>query len=628
MLRREATLTAKVEWDLRGVIVPLITPFKDDLSVDYSRPGRPGGLLHRRGGVRRPRAVRHHRRVRHAVAPGARRRDRGGRQADAQAGAGDRVRGLELHQEAVELTRLAAELGADATLQVGPYYNKPTQDGLFNHFAAIAAASELPLIIYNIPGRTSRNIEPKTIIRLWEEIPSVVGLKDCSCDLHQTMEIYRGTDPETFKIYSGEDIMTLSLLCHGAAGAIAAVAHVVGPEVKAMCEAVWAGRLGGGPRYPLPHHGRRRRPVRRAEPHPGQAGRGVARAAGGPAAPSARTDDPGRAGGAAGGHAAGGGSARSRGGYVGLPSTKVASGHVSSRRATVRDGGLSASTGFKVGRARPIYPRSGQREGKGRILQYYLAIWSLLLGLVIGSFLNVVIYRLPRRESLVRPGSHCPRCGTAIRWYDNIPVVSWVLLRGRCRVVPFADIAFATRLWRASPALAFLAAFWRFGRLAGGPGRLGVHRGRGDAGLHRPRPHGHPQPDRVPGRGLRAGGVHRARPAALVVLRRRLRGRGALGPAALVGAAWRRHASARSRWRCCWAPCSARTRSWRALPIALHRCGRFAGIDSSLWPKRPIKSTDGVASYASMDRQGCEGTRGSCTYDMMPNVDAEVMTWL
>jgi 4-hydroxy-tetrahydrodipicolinate synthase len=135
-------------------------------------------------------------------------------------------------------------LGADATLQVGPYYNKPTQEGLFNHFAAIASASRLPLIVYNIPGRTSRNIEPQTIARLWREIPQVIGLKDASADLHQAMDIYRSTDPATFYIYSGEDIMTFSLLCHGAAGAIAAVAHVVGREVRAMCDAVWEGRLG------------------------------------------------------------------------------------------------------------------------------------------------------------------------------------------------------------------------------------------------------------------------------------------------------------------------------------------------------------------------------------------------
>ena len=146
--------------------------------------------------------------------------------------------------EAVALTRLVAEAGADATLQVGPYYNKPTQAGIFNHFAAIAAASRLPIVVYNIPGRTSRNIEPATIVKMWAEIPTVVGLKDCSNDLRQMMEIYRSTDPKTFKIYCGEDIMTFSLLCHGGAGAIAAVAHVVGREVKAMCEAVWSGSLG------------------------------------------------------------------------------------------------------------------------------------------------------------------------------------------------------------------------------------------------------------------------------------------------------------------------------------------------------------------------------------------------
>ncbi len=236
-------MTAKVKWDLRGVIVPLITPFKDDLSVDFAglatlvdyyieeikcdgvvpcgTTGESATLSHRE-----------HAEVIEAVV----KQTRGRVPVIASAGSNST-------SEAVALTRLAAELGADATLQVGPYYNKPSQNGLFNHFAAIGAATDLPLIIYNIPGRTGRNIEPKTIIRCWEEIPSVVGLKDCSCDMHQTMEIYRGTDPETFKIYSGEDIMTLSILAHGGAGAIAAVAHVVGPEVKAMCAAMWADRV-------------------------------------------------------------------------------------------------------------------------------------------------------------------------------------------------------------------------------------------------------------------------------------------------------------------------------------------------------------------------------------------------
>lgn len=93
---------------------------------------------------------------------------------------------------------------------------------------------------------------------------------------------------------------------------------------------------------------------------------------------------------------------------------------------------------------------------------YYLAIWSLLLGLVIGSFLNVVIYRLPRRESLVRPASHCPGCDMVIRWYDNIPVLSWLLLRGRCRSCG-SLISVRYPLVESITGVAFLLAFWLIG---------------------------------------------------------------------------------------------------------------------------------------------------------------------
>jgi leader peptidase (prepilin peptidase)/N-methyltransferase len=95
-------------------------------------------------------------------------------------------------------------------------------------------------------------------------------------------------------------------------------------------------------------------------------------------------------------------------------------------------------------------------------LQYYLAVWSLLLGLVIGSFLNVVIYRLPRHESLVAPGSHCPQCGSGISWYDNIPVLSWVLLRGRCRACR-ARISVRYPVVESLTGSAFLAAYLLMG---------------------------------------------------------------------------------------------------------------------------------------------------------------------
>lgn len=236
-------MVGKAAWGLRGVLIPLITPFKEDYSVDFpglarlvdyyiEEVGVDGLVPCGTTGESATLSHEEHGEVIKAVIDQTRRR------VPVIASAGSNST-----QEAIQLTRLAEELGADATLQVGPYYNKPTQEGLFNHFAAIAKASNLPMILYNIPGRTSRNIEPQTIIRLWAEVPTVVGLKDASADLHQAMQILRGTDRDTFQVYSGEDIMTLSLLCHGAAGAIAAVAHVVGKEVKAMCEAVWNERL-------------------------------------------------------------------------------------------------------------------------------------------------------------------------------------------------------------------------------------------------------------------------------------------------------------------------------------------------------------------------------------------------
>ena len=95
-------------------------------------------------------------------------------------------------------------------------------------------------------------------------------------------------------------------------------------------------------------------------------------------------------------------------------------------------------------------------------MEYYLAVVSLLLGLVVGSFLNVVIYRLPRKESLVRPASHCPSCGNPVRWHDNVPVVGWVILRGKCRDCG-QRISVRYPLVEAITGIAFLLCFLRFG---------------------------------------------------------------------------------------------------------------------------------------------------------------------
>lgn len=233
----------KLEWGVRGVILPLVTPFTEDLDVDWAGLDRlvdyfleeigcdgvvPCGTTGESPTLSHDEHIQVIRAVTRRVA---------GR-VPVIAGTGSNST-----KEAIDLTRAAADAGVDASLQVCPYYNKPTQEGLFHHFEAIANAVDLPMILYNIPGRSSRNIEPETTIRLWRDVPQVVGLKDASGDLHQAMVVLRATERQTFQVYSGEDIMTFSMLCHGAVGAIAAVAHVVGREVTAMCRAVWAGDL-------------------------------------------------------------------------------------------------------------------------------------------------------------------------------------------------------------------------------------------------------------------------------------------------------------------------------------------------------------------------------------------------
>ena len=129
---------------------------------------------------------------------------------------------------ALRLTKRAAELGADGVLSVGPYYNKPTESGYYEHFKAVAEVSDLPVIVYNVPGRTSSNIRAETILRL-AELPGIVGVKEASGDLDQIMEIIRHR-PEGFRVLSGDDALTLSMIVLGADG----VVSVVSNEVPAM----------------------------------------------------------------------------------------------------------------------------------------------------------------------------------------------------------------------------------------------------------------------------------------------------------------------------------------------------------------------------------------------------------
>ncbi len=145
-------------------------------------------------------------------------------------------------QEAIARTQHAEQAGADASLQVAPYYNRPTQGGLIAHFESVAKATNLPIILYNIPSRTGRNIDPATVIKL-AGIDNIVGIKDAANDLGQTMEILQNTtmDSKPFYVLSGEDAMTYSMMCLGAHGTISAVANVIGKEYTELCRLMLAG---------------------------------------------------------------------------------------------------------------------------------------------------------------------------------------------------------------------------------------------------------------------------------------------------------------------------------------------------------------------------------------------------
>lgn len=141
--------------------------------------------------------------------------------------------------EAVRLSRFAAKAGADACLLVAPYYNRPSQEGLYAHFAKIAESVDLPLVLYNIPGRTGRNVEPDTIERL-SKIGPIVAIKEASGSLDQVSEIIARTN---LTVLSGDDSLTLPMLAVGAEGVVSVAANLVPKDVGAMVGAFFQGEL-------------------------------------------------------------------------------------------------------------------------------------------------------------------------------------------------------------------------------------------------------------------------------------------------------------------------------------------------------------------------------------------------
>lgn len=146
-------------------------------------------------------------------------------------------------RDSIILTKQAENAGVDGIMLVTPYYNKPSQEGMYQHFKAIAASTSLPIVLYNIPGRSAVNLTPETVIRL-SAIHNIVAIKEASGNLDAMAEIIEKT-PENFSLYSGDDGLTLPTLSIGGTGVISVAAHIIGNEMQQMIHKFQNGNLAG-----------------------------------------------------------------------------------------------------------------------------------------------------------------------------------------------------------------------------------------------------------------------------------------------------------------------------------------------------------------------------------------------
>lgn len=144
--------------------------------------------------------------------------------------------------EAIELTEAAEAAGADAALLITPYYNKPTQEGLYRHFRLVAESTDLPIVLYNVPGRTGVNMSPATVGRLAAEMKNIVAIKEASGSVDQVSEILMATGGR-ITVLSGDDSMTLALMAVGAKGVVSVVSNVVPAGMRQLCDAAAAGKF-------------------------------------------------------------------------------------------------------------------------------------------------------------------------------------------------------------------------------------------------------------------------------------------------------------------------------------------------------------------------------------------------
>ena len=223
-----------------GSIVALVTPMQEDGSVDYD--GLRGlidwhiaegtdciGVVGTTGESPTVSVQEHCEIIRVSVAHAAGR-------LPIMAGAG-----ANSTREAIELSRFAKQVGADCTLQVVPYYNKPSQDGIYQHFKAIAEAVDLPVVLYNVPGRTVADMLPETALRL-AQVPGVVGLKEATGNIERAAQLIKQA-PAGFSIYSGDDGSAVALMLLGGQGNVSVTANVAPRLMHEMCNAAIGGNL-------------------------------------------------------------------------------------------------------------------------------------------------------------------------------------------------------------------------------------------------------------------------------------------------------------------------------------------------------------------------------------------------
>ena len=228
--------------DFGKVMTAMVTPFKDDLSVDYKKAeemavylaqnGSESVVVHGTTGESPTLTHEEEFELYRAVKAALK-----GTSCKVIAGTGSNSTAT-----TIKSSKEAEKIGVDGLMVVVPYYNKPSQEGMYQHFKAVAESTRLPIIIYNIPGRCVVNMLPETVARIAKACPNVIGLKDAAASVEQTKKTAELV-PSGFTIWSGDDSMALPMMKVGAVGVISVASHIVGKEIAAMVAAYHAGNL-------------------------------------------------------------------------------------------------------------------------------------------------------------------------------------------------------------------------------------------------------------------------------------------------------------------------------------------------------------------------------------------------